>query len=79
MLFGLNLKKTKISLKNPTSGLEPGWATLSFGCGRSRGLNREIGQIWDGAASPRPQIGYSLNANQMADRPGQSDFARNAR
>ena len=43
-------KKPKFFLKNPTSGLDGPWGAVSFVFGRFRGLNREIGQIWDGAA-----------------------------
>ena len=52
-------KKPKFFLKNPTSGLDGPWGVVSFVFGRFRGLNREIGHIWDGAASPGPQITYS--------------------
>ena len=52
-------KKPKFFLKNPTSGLDGPWGAVSFVFGRFRGLNREIGQIWDGAASPGPKIAYS--------------------
>ena len=56
MLFGLNLKKGYFFIRNPTSGLDGPWAKLPFVFGRFRGLNREIGQIWHGAASPRTKI-----------------------
>ena len=43
-------------IKNPTSGLDGPWGVVSFVFGHYRGLNREIGQIWDGAASLRTKI-----------------------
>ena len=49
-------KNGYLFIKNPTSGLDGPWATLSFVFGRFRVLNREIGQIWDGAAWLRTKI-----------------------
>ena len=45
-------KKPKFFLKNPPSGLDGPWGAVSFVFGRFRVLNREIGQIWHGAAAP---------------------------
>ena len=59
MLFGLNLTKNSFFLKNPTSGLDGPWGVVSFVFGRFRVLNREIGQISDGAASLRTKIAKS--------------------
>ena len=52
-------KKHFFFLKNPTSGLDGPWGVVSFVFGRFRGINREIGQIWDGAALSRTKIAKS--------------------
>ena len=49
-------RKRLFFIKNPTSGLDGPWGVVSFVFGRFRGKNREIGQIWHGAASPRTKI-----------------------